>query len=169
MIVDEWEMSFQDKLKVKRCPKHSSVCTSQHVQKSFNGNKNVDKIVSQASQMTFAIYMHVRFILELISCLLNFYSLNDLARFSRSSCILHRRHGQWAQINTTYITILLKGISIFDLKCWMPLHHWAQWMNKNNFKTSQAVLSFIIIFCWSCANSFCDLHAKSRYRPKQWI
>lgn len=56
VMVDECEMSFHVMLEVKRCPKHSSVCTLQCT-KSYNGNKNVDKIVTQALQETFAIYI----------------------------------------------------------------------------------------------------------------
>lgn len=56
----------------------------------------------------FAFHFHFTlslFILELISYLLNFYSLNKSSHFSRSFRILQRQHEQWAHIHTTYITI----------------------------------------------------------------
>lgn len=102
VMVDEWEMSFQDILGSWKSKDARSI----QVSALYNVQSHIMKIrmltrlwiVAHALQKTFAIYMHVSFafyfhftlslfILELISYLLNLYSLNNLSRFSRTFCI----------------------------------------------------------------------------------
>lgn len=56
VIVDEWEMSFQDMLEVRKCLKHSNVCTSQRTEIRILTGLWTG---TQALQETFATYMDV--------------------------------------------------------------------------------------------------------------